>query len=718
MNSRHLPEPAFSSTSTPDCVLSHPTDRWIRLIRRAWWFPTGLALTGLAVAWVWTFRQPPRFTSSGRMMVNVRITLPEGSLYTEELGNFMGTQAALMRSPSVLQRARARVMAATGQEPKLLEPPLRVAIAPKTTLFLLSVTGTEPAATRLFLQACVEEYLALKKEMRTETSDSTLAGLTEELLKLERELRRAESALADFQGTNSPLLLQEHGSGASSFLASLHQRRATLEWELGLLTASESWPTPLSVGSELEDLSSSPVMAEPHTPLGVANDHLRLRQQLELLRSDEAELARALRPQHPRMLALREDIARRERMLGILERDQQQERAARRRTLELQVEQLTAGIAEWEERTAAANRTTAELSRLRSGVQRIQSLYDRLLATLQTLDVNKEISPDSVAVAEEASEAVPEPPRHWRNGLAGAAAGLMAGLAILGFVARMDDRLYASLDCQARFEEPLLAQIPWQPCAGPDQAVALISPAESHHAFLEAFRSLRSSLLCLRHPPEPPRTLLVTSSEAGEGKSLVAANLAIALAQAGLKVLLVDADCRKGSLAERFSLPPQPGLGEVLQGRIGWRKGLVATSCENLTLLPRGQAPSPDDSFLGKLETRLLREASAEFNITVLDSPPVLAADDATTMAPLVDGVLFVLRAGRTSTRVAEAALGSLYQRQSQVLGLVFNGVLPGQSGYLQYHRYLHYALPGRPCCEAPEPPVHATRSPSSDGSA
>ena len=168
------------------------------------------------------------------MIVSIKLNIAEGSVYTEELSNFLGTQAALMQSGAVINQAHARV---TAQNPKLGMQPvaLKVTVLPKTTIFVLQATGGDPEYTQAFLQACMEEYSALKKEMRTQTSDTTVAGLTEEVMRLEKDLRKADEDLVAFQSTNSVVLSQDQGNSAANYVAALNQRLAAQKSEYELL---------------------------------------------------------------------------------------------------------------------------------------------------------------------------------------------------------------------------------------------------------------------------------------------------------------------------------------------------------------------------------------------------------------------------------------------------------------------------------------------------
>jgi capsular exopolysaccharide synthesis family protein len=221
--------------------------------------------------------------------------------------------------------------------------------------------------------------------------------------------------------------------------------------------------------------------------------------------------------------------------------------------------------------------------------------------------------------------------------------------------------------------------------------VALVGTADDRHSFVESYRNLRSSLLYMAEAGERPKTLLVTSSVPNEGKSLTAANLAITMASTGSRVLLVDADARKGALHDRFQVPAAPGLTEVLGQAFNWEEAVQVTKFPNLSLMPQGTfAPNASELFISEATRKFLQNAAAKYDYVILDTVPVMAADDVTSLAPHADGVIFVIRAEFTSARVARAALYSLYQRQVRVLGLVFNSARPAFEDYY-YYRYRGY---------------------------
>jgi len=292
---------------------------------------------------------------------------------------------------------------------------------------------------------------------------------------------------------------------------------------------------------------------------------------------------------------------------------------------------------------------------------------------------------------EKASRAVPDQSEVWKQMAVGSLVGAGLSLLLLLLIDRLDDRMISIAELEDLFDEEVLGRIPRVTSRGPKREVALVGPEDERHNFVEAYRNLRSSLLYMAEAGARPKILLVTSSVPNEGKSLTSANLSITMASTGSRVLLVDADLRKGALHTRFGVAPRPGLTEVLGQGLNWEEAVQATKFPNLSLLPRGTfAPNAGELLISNATKEFLRDAAAKYDYMILDTVPVMAADDVTSLAPHVDGVIFVIRAEFTSARVARAALYSLYQRQVRVLGLAFNSARPSFEDYY-YYRYKGY---------------------------
>jgi len=668
--------------------------RYKNVVRRLWWvFPLtiGLAL-GVQLYRLW--QAPPAYVSQGRMIVSIKIQIPTGSVYTEELSNFLGTQVALMRSSTVQNRAIARVRAVKPDlTPTLVD--LQISVSPKTTIFNLQALGSSPEFTRAYLDACMEEYINLKKEMRTSSSETTLEGIREQLVELERRLNKSEEELIQFQASNSVVFLQEQDKSGGSYLVQLNRQLAALKTEsqlLNLLDLDQNLERQQKKG-ELAPAGSDGSNAEGGVNF-LHSDYLKAKQEIQLRKAELQEWSEYLRPKHPRMVALDGEITRREKLLEIFRQQNLEQLENRRNSINLQIQNLERESKEWEAKSLDVSKKMAEYERIRANKQREQNLYDRLLATMQTLDVDKGISQESVTVLERASA-----PREARASAAktliiAGLIGLLLGVGVLLAVDRLDDRPTSFTELQDEFDEPVLGQIPLEAAPGRNNGEGLLRPEDERHAFMEAYRNLRSSLLYMATQGKRPRTILVTSAVPGDGKSMTASNLAITIAHAGSRVLLLDADLRKGLLHRNFNLSATPGLTEVLTQQNDPAKVIQPTSTPNLFLLPRGNTSrNPGELFLNQQTVSLLKQLATQYDYVIVDTAPVMAADDVASLSPNVEGVVFVVRAACTSARVARAALDVLYQREVEVLGLVFNAVESNASDYY-YYRYKDYYGP------------------------
>ncbi|HET9727082.1 MAG TPA: polysaccharide biosynthesis tyrosine autokinase [Gemmatimonadales bacterium] len=213
--------------------------------------------------------------------------------------------------------------------------------------------------------------------------------------------------------------------------------------------------------------------------------------------------------------------------------------------------------------------------------------------------------------------------------------------------------------------------------SGKPGAGSPMSGGQTFSIGIEAFRNLRTSLIW-SDGGEALKTLVVTSAAPGEGKTLTAANLAVTLAYDGLRVLLVDCDIRRPRVHGLFHLPRAPGLMELLTASNGpgapRLPAIRDTSVVGLSVLPCGALPSNAANLLSGTRMKvLLQELREQYDIIVLDTPPVLATADAGIVASLTDGVLLVVRAGTTDKNAAQRACQQLANVGARVIGTVLN---------------------------------------------
>jgi capsular exopolysaccharide synthesis family protein len=208
------------------------------------------------------------------------------------------------------------------------------------------------------------------------------------------------------------------------------------------------------------------------------------------------------------------------------------------------------------------------------------------------------------------------------------------------------------------------------------------------HDFGESFRALRTSLIS-KYPEPGTKILVVTSAQPLEGKTITAANIAMALAYGGSRVLLIDADMRRPGLHRPLRLTNERGLSQVLNGQARVRDVIQRTVDPNLLAITAGKAPPNPSELLSseRMKTLLTNLAHGAFDWIIVDTPPVLAVTDAVILAPSVAGVVYVIGAEMTRRRLAERALETILSASPRSVTVVLNKVDFSRNKYY-YSRY------------------------------
>jgi polysaccharide biosynthesis transport protein len=300
----------------------------------------------------------------------------------------------------------------------------------------------------------------------------------------------------------------------------------------------------------------------------------------------------------------------------------------------------------------------------------VSQQFTEQVLTLET-PVGGGTSPVKVTVVKQADlPTEPVSPRTKVNLALGLLLGLALGIAVAVFRETLDTTIKRIDDLQRITGAGALGMIAFDSDASKHPLITAIDPASTRS---ESFRTLRTNLQFV-DIDRPPRTVVITSAVAGEGKSTTACNLAITLAQAGIRVVLVESDLRRPKIAEYLGVEGSVGLTSVLIGRAGLDDALQTWGRCGLAVLASGPIPPNPSELLGSGHmVALLRQLQQRFDVVIIDAPPLLPVTDAAVLSRICDGAVLVVRYGKTRREQLERTAQALRTVDARILGTVMN---------------------------------------------
>jgi capsular exopolysaccharide synthesis family protein len=360
--------------------------------------------------------------------------------------------------------------------------------------------------------------------------------------------------------------------------------------------------------------------------------------------------------------------------------------------------------------TGEAN--SVDLDRLKTTLQLYQQIYISSISSLETLRLSKAQSTPTVMQVETATKpTTPISPKPLQSAMLAAAIGLFVTAGFAFLIEFLDDTLKTPDEIKEVLEVPVIGFI-GELKHNPKQdevALGVYVAKNPRSPVAEAFRSLRTNLE-YSSVDNPARTMLVTSSGESEGKSTVAANLAIVEAQSGKKVVIVDADMRRPKVHVQFNKSNRRGLSDVVTGKLSI-DDVVKTydQVENLSVITCGTIPPNPSELLGSERmSQTLKDLEERFDMVIIDTPPMIVSD-AQILSSKVDGVIFVVIPGQTRAIAALRPMEELRRIDSTVMGVVANKIPRSRDyyygGYNYYSPYnsSHYSYHSESVMPTPE---------------
>jgi capsular exopolysaccharide synthesis family protein len=413
----------------------------------------------------------------------------------------------------------------------------------------------------------------------------------------------------------------------------------------------------------------------------------RLSAEVADLQRRKADLSQELTERHPEMVKataaidraqakLQEEVTR---LVGSIRTEYEAASALERA--------MTQAVDQQRSEAVALNRRGLDYGVLERDAETNRKLYDALLQRAKEAGITEQFKAASVRVVDTAPlPQAPARPNRRMDALVALGAGLALALTTVFTIEAFDTRIKSPHEITERLKLAALGMVPLtEGTAG----APLINAAVPQN-FVEAFKSLRTSVL-FASADRGAKSVLVSSTAPGEGKTLVSCNLALALAMTGQRVLVVDADMRRPKVHDVFGVPESPGLSDVLVGSVSPISAMRLAGHELLRVLPAGTLPPNPPELLGSRQfDELMEELSGKFDWVIFDSPPVRAVTDAAVLANRVTSVLFVIGSEMTDVSAAKVALERLRAVNARITGAVLNRV------NLRRHSYYYSQYYGR----------------------
>jgi polysaccharide biosynthesis transport protein len=556
-------------------------------------------------------------------------------------------------------------------------------VGKKDDIITVSFTCAYPQDAADIVNAVVEAYIASHNQRKSSLSAEAVKILGDERAKREKELEDKRQRLAAFELQNEDLVFGTDRDNNVILRSLEHLRLVLTEAEVTTLDSKAFYETCLR-------LKDSPSKFREYVEaqrskggyVAAAGQAASLLPDLQRLERERADCLQRLKPDTPAIAALDAEIAQVRQQILALDKEfaaaqlavaEEQFRAAQKRqeTLETHFEQ--------ERRSATAlSNQLAQYALLQSDYQRTKNFCDTLDDRIRVLGVDPQVGGLSVDILEQAQTPTsPSRPRMPKTMGLALCMGLFAGVGLALHREWKDKRLRSTEEISDLLELPVLGVVP--SITSPNQTLAIrgqkvrVSP-DSREA--EAFRSLRTAIFH-RASKDRARTILVTSATTNEGKSTVVGNLAITMAGAGQKVVVVDANLRRPGQYALFGMSPNGrGLTSVMAGVMSLEEAIVHTKIDNLSLLVSGPAVSnPAEMIDSESFAEILKKLADQYDRIIVDSPAVLAVSDAQILATRCDATVLVIRAQASSRKLSVQAQNRLISVDARMLGVVVNDV-------------------------------------------
>jgi polysaccharide biosynthesis transport protein len=686
---------------------------YLHVLRKRWRMITTVLVASVSVAFIFTIRQPKVYeavasvvieSSAPQVLENVKEVI-EMAAATRD---FYTTQYRIIRSREIAQKVIDRLgldgdatyfagidKANPSSRDLMVERLLKkvkVVGVKESRIANVEVNDTDPARAARIANAFVDAYIERNLDFKLEGARSAGTWLGEQTVGLRKQLESSEMDLYRFRKERNLLdvglddkqgMTRQNLQSLNGKMTDVKARRIELESIRKLILAAK---TDLNERESLPEIRDNPVVQ-------------RLRENYLDLLKIKADLESRYGEKHPKIDTVQHQLA-------AIQRDYSKELDNVLRAFDKRYEALVeteGALAKWmnheKQQALELSKIETEYRPLARDAENNAKIYSAINQRQKEIDLTGMLKANNVRTLDRAAQPrAPVSPIMALNVIVGFMLGLMFGLLLALAVEALDNTIKSPEAAEELVGAPLLGVVPMLSQArqhlmadAPDRDLAVHNDPASLAA--EACRSIRTNMLFIAAQKDFA-VFSVTSPGPQDGKTTVAINLAVTMAQAGGKVLLIDADMRKPRVHKSFGMKAEKGISSVLAGDVPLESAICKSQVPNLDVLPCGpMPPNPAELLHTEQFKRILVQCRGLYDRVVLDSPPIGPVTDPAIIGGLTDGVVLVLRSGHTSREAAQFARRQLGDAGARILGLVMNqtdrkGRGYGYGYYSQYGKY------------------------------
>jgi len=564
-----------------------------------------------------------------------------------------------------------------------------------TRMLVISFTHTDPALAADIVDNIAQVFIQRSFESKTERYSNASEWLDKSTREMRATVEKAERELADYSSNHNIYSSDGKENLAIEKLTRLHGEVTRAQTER-LLKQSIYEEVKAGRVAQLPDAFSDPRTGE-------------LRKRLGELAVSLAQLETTFGPKHPKVVETKEQMAAIQRQIDESKSSLQEKLNADYERAVRDEASLTNALAIAKQEAAQQNQASIQFNILKKNVETANVLYTEFLQKTNQSKIQeheqhnntKMIDPPQVPMS-------PVAPNRPRTILIGFLISLVAGVGLVFFLEYLDNTVKTVEDVSRYTQLPALSVIPaiggrkrralkagangsksagglalsTTPGFNTDRLLAL----DTRSSVAEAYRVLRTSVL-LSSTEKPPKTILITSGQPGEGKTTTAVNTAISLAQLGASVLIIDCDLRKPSVHTVLGVDHVVGLSTYLSRRGELDEVIQSVPIPNLSVMTAGRIPpNPAEMISSARMKEMLQILSERYDHIVIDSPPLLKVTDPVILSTMVDGVILVVHGGRSTREVVRRTRQELAVAGARIFGVVLNNVESGHDGVGDYY--------------------------------